>query len=153
MTTTTARRFASAAALASALALAGGCSNAGEGLLSGAGIGAVTGLIIGSTMGAPGEGAAIGAALGGASGAVIGDQNERDARNAEREAEYRRGTNHYEDYGYNRPRQNMYETAPRRENVTIYRTYEYDTAPRYRSYRSTRYRSGFGIGFGGGYCW
>ena len=151
--TTTARRFASVAALATTLTLAGGCSNAGEGLLSGAGIGAVTGLIIGSTIGSPGEGAAIGAAIGGASGAVIGDQNERNERNARRESQYRQGETRYEDYGYNRSNREMYDRTPQRESVTIYRSYEYDTAPRYRSFRSTRYRSGFGIGFGGGYCW
>jgi uncharacterized protein YcfJ len=59
-----------------------GCNNAGEGLFSGAALGAVTGLIIGSTTGNAGEGAAIGAAIGGAGGAIIGDQNERNRENA-----------------------------------------------------------------------
>jgi uncharacterized protein YcfJ len=59
-----------------------GCNNAGEGLFSGAALGAVTGLIIGSTTGNAGEGAAIGAAIGGAGGAIIGDQNERNRKNA-----------------------------------------------------------------------
>ena len=60
----------------------GGCDNAGEGLFSGAALGAVTGLIIGSTTGNAGEGAAIGAAIGGAGGAIIGDQNRRNRENA-----------------------------------------------------------------------
>jgi hypothetical protein len=54
-----------------------GCSNAGEGALSGAGIGALSGLAIGSISGNAGEGAAIGAIVGGVGGAVIGDQNRR----------------------------------------------------------------------------
>jgi hypothetical protein len=54
-----------------------GCSNAGEGALSGAGIGALSGLAIGSISGNAGEGAAIGAVVGGVGGAVIGDQNRR----------------------------------------------------------------------------
>ena len=111
--TTTARRFASVAALATTLTLAGGCSNAGEGLLSGAGIGAVTGLIIGSTIGSPGEGAAIGAAIGGASGAVIGDQNERNARGSypQRRSGYH-DDHHYRDHGYRTHKRGGYHRDP-----------------------------------------
>lgn len=60
----------------------GGCNNAGEGLFSGAALGAVTGLALGSLSGNAGEGAAIGAIVGGAGGAIIGDQNERSRENA-----------------------------------------------------------------------
>ena len=59
-----------------------GCDNAGEGLFTGAALGAVTGLIVGSTTGNAGEGAAIGAAIGGAGGAIVGDQNKRNRENA-----------------------------------------------------------------------
>jgi len=62
-----------------------GCSNAGEGALSGAGLGAAGGAIIGSLYGHAGTGAAIGAVAGGLTGAVVGDQNQRRERN-----EYRR---------------------------------------------------------------
>jgi len=78
-------RAAKALVLSSAVLAGGtmtGCDNAGEGLFSGAALGAVSGLIIGSTTGNAGEGAAIGAAIGGASGAVIGDQNQRNRENA-----------------------------------------------------------------------
>jgi len=60
----------------------GGCNNAGEGLFSGAALGAVTGLAIGSLSGNAGEGAALGAMIGGAGGAIVGDQNERNRENA-----------------------------------------------------------------------
>ncbi len=60
----------------------GGCDSAGEGLFSGAALGAVTGLVIGSMSGDAGEGAAIGAVLGGAGGAIVGDQNKRNRENA-----------------------------------------------------------------------
>jgi uncharacterized protein YcfJ len=63
-----------------------GCSNAGEGLFSGAALGATTGLIIGSMNGEAGEGAAVGAVAGALGGAIIGDQNERNAR---RQNDYR----------------------------------------------------------------
>ena len=59
-----------------------GCDNAGEGLFSGAALGAVTGLVIGSMSGNAGEGAALGAVIGGAGGAIVGDQNERNRENA-----------------------------------------------------------------------
>jgi Glycine zipper len=64
------------------VALNVGCSNAGEGALSGAGIGALSGLAIGSFSGNAGAGAAIGAVAGGVGGAVIGDQNRRRAEEA-----------------------------------------------------------------------
>lgn len=60
----------------------GGCDNAGEGLFTGAALGAVTGLIIGSMNGEAGEGAALGAVIGGAGGAIVGDQNQRNRENA-----------------------------------------------------------------------
>lgn len=70
-----------AAALTLALATIGtGCSNAGEGAISGAGLGALGGLAIGSFFGAAGTGAAIGAVGGALGGAVIGDQNERNEK-------------------------------------------------------------------------
>jgi hypothetical protein len=56
---------------------ASGCNNAGEGAVSGATIGALGGLAIGSLSGNAGKGAVIGAVAGGAGGAVIGDQNKR----------------------------------------------------------------------------
>lgn len=64
------------------MGMLGGCDNAGEGLFSGAALGAVTGLVIGSMSGDAGQGAAIGAVLGGAGGAIVGDQNERNRNNA-----------------------------------------------------------------------
>lgn len=54
-----------------------GCSNAGEGAVSGAAVGALSGLAIGSITGEAGAGAAIGAVVGGVGGAVIGDQKKR----------------------------------------------------------------------------
>ena len=59
-----------------------GCDNAGEGLFTGAALGAVTGLVIGSMNGDAGEGAALGAIIGGAGGAILGDQNQRNRENA-----------------------------------------------------------------------
>ena len=71
--------FSLAAVLGSAILVAGlsGCSNAGEGALSGGGLGAGAGAILGSLSGHAGTGAAIGAVVGGLGGAVIGDQNQR----------------------------------------------------------------------------
>lgn len=66
--------------LAFGASMGGGCSNAGEGALSGAALGALGGLAIGSVTGSAGKGAAIGAVAGGIGGAVIGDQNERNER-------------------------------------------------------------------------
>ncbi len=88
----------------------GGCNNAGEGLFSGAALGAVTGLAIGSMSGDAGEGAAIGAILGGAGGAIVGDQNERNRANAR----YRSGSPVYDSRPVYRARP---VPAPRRSNV------------------------------------
>lgn len=82
--TTARRRTVRAILLAaplSALALAG-CNNAGEGAFSGAAVGALTGLTIGSIFGEAGTGAAVGALGGAAIGGVIGDQNQRADRRA-----------------------------------------------------------------------
>ena len=76
----------------------GGCDNAGEGLFSGAALGAVTGLAIGSLSGNAGEGAVLGTIIGGAGGAVIGDQNERNRENA------RYGQDRYDRHGRYEPR-------------------------------------------------
>lgn len=65
-------------ALSAGLVLSG-CSNAGEGALSGAALGAGAGAIIGSMFGGVGKGAIIGGAAGGLGGAVLGDQNARRA--------------------------------------------------------------------------
>jgi len=129
----TVRTIAGLLALSAALLVSTGCSNAGEGLFSGAGIGAVAGLIIGSTVGAAGEGAAIGAAVGGATGAVIGDQNERNERYDRTEYEYLPADARYDDYGY--------RTTERRTRTSTrtYRSYEY-TGPSYDYRRSYRYR-------------
>lgn len=59
-----------------------GCDNAGQGLFTGAALGAVTGLAIGSLSGNAGEGAVLGTIIGGAGGAIVGDQNERNRENA-----------------------------------------------------------------------
>jgi hypothetical protein len=66
-----------------ALALAGGCENAGQGAVSGGAVGALSGLAIGSLSGNAGAGAAIGAVTGAVGGAVIGDQNRRNKEAAE----------------------------------------------------------------------
>jgi len=57
-----------------------GCDNAGEGAVSGAALGALAGMGIGSLYGDMGKGAAIGAIAGGLGGLFVGDQNERRAR-------------------------------------------------------------------------
>ena len=59
---------------------AAGCNNAGEGAVSGAALGALVGMGLGSLSGDMGTGAAAGALIGGAGGAIIGDQNERRER-------------------------------------------------------------------------
>lgn len=83
------------APLALLTALAGtGCSNAGQGALSGAAVGALGGLTIGSLSGDAGEGAAIGAVSGAIVGGVIGDQNSRNTR--------ARGATHACPYGHTR---------------------------------------------------
>jgi len=126
MTRITARTLTCSLALSGALLASSGCSTAGEGLLSGAGIGALAGLIIGSTVGAAGEGAAIGAAVGGVSGAVIGDQNERNDRYNRATHEYAPANTSYDGYGYR---------TTTRERRTITRTYRY-----YDSYAPHSYR-------------
>ncbi|MBX3390179.1 MAG: hypothetical protein KF691_12095 [Phycisphaeraceae bacterium] len=83
-TTIKANRFGgsklSALVIAGALTVGStGCNNALEGGLSGAGLGALAGMAIGSTFGHMGTGAAIGAAAGALGGLIIGDQNERRA--------------------------------------------------------------------------
>lgn len=78
------RRLARIAALALSTPLAltlVGCNNAGEGAFTGAAVGALGGLAIGSLSGNAGDGAIIGAVSGAAAGAVIGDQNARNAPN------------------------------------------------------------------------
>lgn len=66
--------------LLSVLAFGSGCSNAGEGALSGAALGALAGMGLGSLTGSMGQGAVAGAIIGGVGGAVIGDQNSRQER-------------------------------------------------------------------------
>jgi outer membrane lipoprotein SlyB len=78
MNSKTIKVSASALLAAAALSLTG-CNNAGEGALTGAGLGALGGLAIGSVTGSAGKGAAIGAVAGGIGGAVVGDQNQRKA--------------------------------------------------------------------------
>ncbi len=79
------KRAVVAASGAGLLLVSTGCSNAGEGALSGAALGALGGLAIGSVTGSAGAGAVIGAVAGGVGGAVIGDQNERNERNSNRD--------------------------------------------------------------------
>lgn len=76
MRTTTLRRVG-LIGISSLALLAGGCNNAAQGGLIGAGVGALGGMAIGSLSGDMGKGAAIGAVAGGVGGAVIGDQNRR----------------------------------------------------------------------------
>jgi outer membrane lipoprotein SlyB len=59
------------------LTLSAGCNNAGEGAFSGAALGALVGMGLGSLSGDMGKGAAAGALIGGAGGAILGDQNSR----------------------------------------------------------------------------
>lgn len=59
------------------LMLTSGCNNAGEGAVSGAALGALVGMGLGSLSGDMGKGAAAGALIGGAGGAILGDQNSR----------------------------------------------------------------------------
>lgn len=81
------RRFRRSAAVV-AIGLAGlsstGCSNAGEGALSGGVLGALGGMAIGSLTGDMGKGAVVGAVLGGVGGLILGDQNERNDRRSGR---------------------------------------------------------------------
>jgi outer membrane lipoprotein SlyB len=64
-------------ALVSLVALVSGCSNGGEGALSGAALGAIAGMGLGSLSGDMGKGAAAGAIVGGLGGLILGDQNAR----------------------------------------------------------------------------
>ncbi|MCC6285630.1 MAG: hypothetical protein IT439_10095 [Phycisphaerales bacterium] len=72
-----ARSLVGSLALAGVLAGATGCNNAGQGFLSGASLGALGGMAIGSLSGNMGEGAVAGAVLGGIGGLILGDQNAR----------------------------------------------------------------------------
>ncbi|MBK9082546.1 MAG: glycine zipper 2TM domain-containing protein [Rhizobiales bacterium] len=63
-----------AAALASALALAG-CNTPGERAAGGAAIGAVSGALIGNAIGGNTGSTLAGAAIGGTAGAIIGSQS------------------------------------------------------------------------------
>lgn len=72
--------LAAAGTLLFVVAFGSGCSNAGEGALSGAALGALAGMGLGSLTGSMGQGAAAGAIIGGVGGAVIGDQNSRQER-------------------------------------------------------------------------
>jgi hypothetical protein len=69
--------WSASAFLAMAAAMSAGCSNAGQGAVSGGAVGALGGLAIGSLSGDAGKGAAIGAISGAVVGGIIGDQNKR----------------------------------------------------------------------------
>lgn len=56
-----------------------GCNNGQEGFMSGAALGALAGMGLGSLSGDMGKGAAAGAIIGGIGGAVMGDQNNRNS--------------------------------------------------------------------------
>ncbi len=75
------KRFVAIAMLATICAAVPGCNNAFQGALSGASLGALGGMGIGSVFGAMGQGAAIGAIAGGIGGAILGDQNARNSGN------------------------------------------------------------------------
>lgn len=75
------RRLAVLAGVALLGATVSGCNNAGQGAVSGATLGALAGMGIGSLSGDMGKGAAAGAIIGGVGGAVIGDQNRRKSGN------------------------------------------------------------------------
>lgn len=74
------RRTAVAVAGGAIMLSSAGCDNAGEGAASGAALGALAGLGIGSLTGDMGKGAAAGAIIGGLGGLLIGDQNDRRSR-------------------------------------------------------------------------
>ncbi|MFK7759234.1 MAG: glycine zipper domain-containing protein [Phycisphaerales bacterium] len=88
-TTKKTRKLALTGALLVGALTLSGCDNAGQGLFSGAALGAVTGLALGSLRGNAGEGAVAGTIIGGAGGAILGDINERERYNA------RYGNTHY----------------------------------------------------------
>lgn len=71
----TSTRLAAAVILTATALTAGGCANAFEGSVNGAGIGALAGMGIGSLSGNMGEGAAAGAIFGGLVGGWQGYQN------------------------------------------------------------------------------
>ncbi|MBS0198713.1 MAG: hypothetical protein JSR77_18350 [Planctomycetes bacterium] len=73
------KRFIAVAMLTAISTSVPGCNNAFQGALSGASLGALGGMGIGSVFGAMGQGAAIGAIAGGIGGAIIGDQNARNS--------------------------------------------------------------------------
>lgn len=56
-----------------------GCDNGLQGLGSGAALGAVAGMGLGSLSGNMGKGAAAGAIIGGLGGLILGDQNRRNS--------------------------------------------------------------------------
>lgn len=83
-----------------------GCDNAGQGMFSGAVLGTLTGLALGSLDGNAGEGALTGLIVGAAGGAVIGDANERDRENSRYRGSDHRYNNrrgHHHDGYYNDP--------------------------------------------------
>jgi hypothetical protein len=166
------RRIGLAAALAAPIALTG-CSTAGEGAVSGAGIGALTGLVFGSMVGDAGEGAVLGTAAGAVVGGVIGDQNDRAARNSARQAEAYRDAARYgryersgDDPYRHRDWSDRYErrSEPRSERPFYrYERYEeyrpqssviirYSDRPSYK-HRTYRRHSGWNFGFGYSDCW
>ncbi len=75
------RRLVVLAGVALLGATVSGCNNAGQGAVSGATLGALAGMGIGSLSGDMGKGAAAGAIIGGVGGAIIGDQNRRKSGN------------------------------------------------------------------------
>ncbi|GEM_PF-5037252 len=90
------RKTALMGALALSALTLGGCNSAGEGLFSGALVGAAAGTALGSIDGNAGEGALYGAIIGGLGGAILGDQNERNANGGYTRRQHRTGH-----YGHN----------------------------------------------------
>lgn len=132
----TARKGALGVLLAGAL-VTGGCGNALEGGLAGAGLGAGGGAIIGSLFGSAGLGAAAGAVGGALIGGVLGDQNERNARNAAARSYNDGGYRSYTttrtyERSYDRPH-DRYERREYERDYDRYerRTYERRTYERY----------------------
>lgn len=103
-TTSYTARAAAVSLAAGALFLVG-CNNAAEGALSGAAIGAGSGAAIGSLSGDVGKGAAYGAIGGAVLGAFVGDQNERNARNAQQRGYYN-NSGYYDRQYYGEPYHN-----------------------------------------------
>jgi hypothetical protein len=74
-------RFAAVSLIGGAMLFTtSGCNNAGEGALSGAALGSLVGMGLGSLSGNMGKGAAAGALIGGLGGLIVGDQNQRNSR-------------------------------------------------------------------------